>query len=289
MNGQAEQTATLPTNREEIIHRLRTVNDDGDMVARLYPGIASYAGQELLPQGIVLMLELAAQDYGQQYPPPMGAIVRLFIPRWIDALIDDKEVAEAAKQFLNEIEEKVKEDRKANTPTRVEPEGPIEDYDLYIAVRKVSDIFFEEVHTAQEAGADLHVSFCNDGANPFYSQTASGLFVEYYYGHPSKVWTPWGYWHFVSHVGYSGNPWPSILERVLERLGATEYIAERSEEWGVYGPVYALSKVDDIELPEPTVRERQNYLEYSVANQAWKNMTQRYNTEHSTTVEPKDE
>lgn len=250
------------------------------MVGKLYTEIAENAGRELSPSGIVMMFALAAYDFGQEYPPPTGAIVQRFIPRWIDALVDDKEVAEAAKEFLKKAEDKSAADWKANNP-RVEPKGPIEDDNLYAAVRRVSDIFFEEIRKADKEGK-IHASFGDEGVNPFYDQTNSGLFLEYYYGHPSKVWTPWGYWQFVWGMSYSSDaPWDSILSNVLQRLGATEFMPEQNLSYGTVGPVYAIHRVEDMELPEPKVRERQNYLEYEVVKKAWDNMTQRY---HATTI-----
>lgn len=275
-----EKVISLPDDPQEIMAHLITVSDENTIVERLYPKIAKNAGREVLPQGIVMMFTLSVYDYAQQYPPMVGNAVRLFIPSWIDALIDDKEAAEAAKAFLKKTEDAANEERKAKTPPRVEPTGPIEDYDLYVAIRRIADIFFEEVRRAQAAGADLNVEFLNENVNPFYNQTDSGLFVEYYYSSPSKIWTPWGYWQCIWHVSYSGNPWEEILPRFLERIGATEHMPLRHASYGEVGPVYAVHRVDDVELPEPKVRERQNYLEYEVANKAWDNMTKRYEREH---------
>lgn len=276
-------TTKLPENPDEIMRRLRSVLDEPTAVEMLYPLIARNAGHELAPQGIVLMLTMACVDYGKNYPPLVGETTRRFIPMWIDALIDDKEVAEAAKQSMARIEARVEANLIAKIPPRIEPADPVENYDLYVAMRKVADILFEEISRAQNEGADLHVDFRPHayGINSVYSQTHSGLFVEYYYGSPSKIWTPWGYWQFVSGVGYSGDPWPAILERFLERTGATEHMPVRHTSYGTVGPVYALHQVDDLELPEPVVRERQNFLDYEVVKHAWEAMTDRYEREHN--------
>lgn len=270
--------AVLPEDAGEIIRRLSAVNDERNMVEKLYPEIARRSGTELLPQGIVLMFELAAYNFGKQYPPPASAIVRGFVPLWIDALIDDKKVADEAKKWLEDMENEAVAIQKAKTPPRVEPKGPVENYDLYVAARRVADILTEEINRAKKAGARLNATIKGDGggANPFYSQTESGLFLEYYYRSPSQVWTPWGYWKFVWDVSYSGDPWPKILDRVLSRLGATMYSPERNESYGTVGPVYAIHKVDKMQLPEPKVRERQNYLDREVAKKAWHKMSLRY-------------
>lgn len=266
----------LPRNPKEVIRRMSRVCDERNMVEQVYPKVAARAGEEFAPQGIVLLLTLATYDFSQQYPPPSGAIVQRFVPLWIDALIDDKKTAEDAKQWLKQIEDDAEAERKAKTPPRVEPEGSIEDDNLYAAMRKIADIFFEEVKKADKEGK-IRAEFGDDGVNPFYNQTGSGLFLEYYYGQPDKVWTPWGYWRFLWNVSYSGDaPWEEILSNVLQRLGATEYMPERNLSYGTVGPVYAIHRVDDIELPEPKEREQQNYLERGVAKKAWEAMTQRY-------------
>lgn len=272
------KTTVLPKDAAEIVRRLTAVCDEHNVVEKIYPTIAQHAGAELLPQGITVMFTLAAYDFGQEYPPPMGTIIMKYVPRWIDALIDDKEVAEEAKKFLKQAEDDAAADHKAKTPPRVEPSGPVEDYNLFVAARRVADIFDEEVDRAKKNGADLWVEIKGrkDGANPYYHQTENGLFLEYYYGHPDKVWTPWGYWQFAWSSGHSGNPWPKIMERMLKRLGATLYIPERNERYGTVGPVYAIHQVDKTKLPEPKERERQNFLEYEVAKNAWESMSKRY-------------
>lgn len=269
-------TVKLPSSPEEIMQRLTSVSNESNIVERLYPQIAEAAGRELLPQGLVLLLTLAAEDFGRQYAPPIGGFVVKFIPLWIDALVDQKGFAKYAKDWLKKAEDEVRKEYEANMPARVEPEGPIEDDELFNAVMKIVNIYFEEIKKG-DVDELINISPWEDkDVNPFYSQTDSGLFIEYYYGHPSKIWTPWGYFQMCGSVISRGDaPWEKILDSFLERLGATLFIPERQEEYGTVGPVYALHRVDDIELPEPREREKQNYLEYDTAKKAWENMTER--------------
>lgn len=278
MNGQTEKTVQLPSDPEDIIRRLSSVNDENNIVEKLYPEIASYAGLELLPMGFAMMIMLAAYNFGLQYPPPMGSIVLQFIPLWIDALVDDKEGAETAKQYLKQAEDKAEAQRKANTPPRVEPGGPVENYDLYVAVRKVADLVFEYASGDVNISRDhIWLEDRREGkVNPFYNQTESGLFLEFYYGQPSSVWTPWGKYGFG---GSGSGDWGLVIPRILERFGTTLYQPERNTNQGTFGPVYAIHRVDDLRLPEPQWREPQNYLAYEVVEQAWNNMTRRYNSE----------
>lgn len=265
-------TIVLPSNPVDIINRLSAVNGESSLVKELYPDIAKHAGAKLRPEGVVMLFTLAISDYSQNYPPFGGTILYRLMPRWIDAIVDDKVAVEAVNEFIN----KVDKDVEAAKPVRIAPVGPIEDDNLYLAVRKIVDIFYEEV-ARWDVNHLISVTFTDDGVNPFYNQTEIGLFVEYYYGHPSKVWTPWGYFHFTGSVGYSGNaPWDDISDNFTRRLGATLYLPEKNTKAGTYGPVYAVHTVDSINLPEPKVRERQNFLEYEVAKNAWKNMSKRY-------------
>src|SRR5688572_8191999 len=156
-------TVTLPNDPIEIVNRLSDVSDETNLVNKMYAEIARNAGREFLPEGIVMMFTLAAWDFEKQYPPPLGSFLMLLMPRWIDALIDDKEAAEAAKSILKDAEDAVEEEIKSQTPPRVEPKGPLENDRVYFAIRKVADIFFEEIRKAQDAGADLDVAFGDDG------------------------------------------------------------------------------------------------------------------------------
>lgn len=100
---------TLPKDPQEIVQRLKTRNDENTLVEKLYPIIANSAGRELVAPGIVIMFMLAIHDFMQNgYPPVIERVLILNIPSWIDALIDDKEVAETAKQWLNEAVDSTK-------------------------------------------------------------------------------------------------------------------------------------------------------------------------------------
>ncbi len=272
----------LPDDPKEIVERLTKVLDEHNIVEKIYYIIAESAGRELYPQGVVMMFTLAAHDFSLDYGAIAGNVTLRFIPRWIDALIDDKDAAEQAKSFLSGVEEKVEKDRKAKEPPRVQPAGPVENDELYTLVRRVGEIFFEEVGKAKldkwtsiQPWADI------DEVNPFYCQTDQGLFLEYYYGLPSKVWTPWGEWDFVGSTSHTAGDEKKFLPKFLERVGAVLVVAEYNDRQGTHGPIYAIRHVDNTNLPKPQNRERQNYLEYEVSKKAWKNMTKRWKKSNS--------
>lgn len=271
-----ERKVVVLPDREEIMKRLRAVYDDDYMAERFYSSIAEEAGHELVAEGVVMMLTLKVYDFAEGYPAPMGAVLSLYAPQFIDALVDDKEVAKAAKDFLKQVEAEAEAQRKANTPPRVEPKEPIEDYELYVAVRKIADMVFEYASPDVGTKGIWLQDRRGEGVNPYYDQTESGLFLEFYYRQPSKVWTPWGYYGFS---GSGSGRWDEETPKILERLGATLFRPEQNAKMGTIGPVYALHQVDGVQLPEPKLRERQNFLEYEVAKRAWENMTNRYKTE----------
>lgn len=99
-----DNVVVLP-NAEEIMNRLKKVNMGANdyMTERFFPFIAQEAGRELVAQGVVMMLTLKIYDFMQSgYPPAMEGILHMYVPQLIDALVDDKEVAEEAKCFHKE-------------------------------------------------------------------------------------------------------------------------------------------------------------------------------------------
>jgi hypothetical protein len=101
----ADKVVTLPSSKE-IMERLQKVDMGANdyMSERFYPLIAREGGHELVAQGVVMMLTLKIYDFMKDggYPPMMESILHLHVPRLIDALIDDKEVATEAKKFHKE-------------------------------------------------------------------------------------------------------------------------------------------------------------------------------------------
>ena len=99
-----DKVFTLP-DVQEIMKRLQSLDMGANeyMAERFYPLIAQEAGRELVAQGIVMMLTLKIYDFtASGYPPVMSNILHMYVPQFIDALVDDKEVAEEAKRFHQE-------------------------------------------------------------------------------------------------------------------------------------------------------------------------------------------
>lgn len=131
---------------------------------------------------------------------------------------------------------------------------------LMVQIKRLAVIYDEYVtdkHPSQE--------YRDGGVNAVYNQTFNGLYLEFYYGHPSKVWTPWGTWHFAAAQSYQTD-----LEGFMARLTLREHIAEHNTEMGTIGPVYAILAIDGVELPEPlALRSREERLSYEYSNAEW--------------------
>ncbi len=147
------------------------------------------------------------------------------------------------------------------------------DDELYAVVRRIGDLFFELVANEEDAWVEDRR---RDSVNPFYNQTKQGLFLEVYYGAPSVLWTPWGKWGFT---GPAYGDLSKTTKEFLRRLGAVMCVKERTSNLvGVYGPVYALYRIDDQPLPAPIRRaSREDYLTDEEAELEWERLTAEYN------------
>lgn len=95
------KVVTLP-KRDEMLRRLVSVSDESHFQERFYPILLQSAERELVAQGVVMMFSLAIYDYTKGMPPMMSGLVYMYVPKFIDVLVDDKEVASEAKKFLQE-------------------------------------------------------------------------------------------------------------------------------------------------------------------------------------------
>ena len=97
-----EKVITLP-NREEMLARLVKVSDNLHLQERFYPILLESAGQERVPQGVVMMLALAIHDHTEGMPPMMANLMYKQAPGFIDALVTDPEAAKEAKSLLQDV------------------------------------------------------------------------------------------------------------------------------------------------------------------------------------------
>ena len=97
-----EKVVILP-NEEEMLKNLLEIDDNSHLQERFYPLLTRQAGQEKVAEGVVLMLSLAISDYTQGMPSMLSSLMYMKLPNFIDALVDDPEVAQQAKDLFKEI------------------------------------------------------------------------------------------------------------------------------------------------------------------------------------------
>lgn len=151
----------------------------------------------------------------------------------------------------------------------VEPMSDDEQRALIAQCLRVAEIFDEEVPDYAISPEGHRIG----GANSFYDRTSSGLYLEWSYGSPHYLWTPWGKWTFVG----SGIIREGGYERHKARCAAfmarltTELHAPLVEsEFGETGPVYKILAVDGDPLPTPgEVLPTATDDEYKTARADW--------------------
>ena len=155
------------------------------------------------------------------------------------------------------------------------------DAEFFALMRRVADIVFEYAVIQRSSGGIFQGDFQMEDlrnlsqGNPFYRQTADGLFLELCYGTPSKLWTPWGLWEFSTVCTGS---WDAILPAFLERFGATLYQPIWTDSMIKYGPVYSLHRVDEAILPDPVEMDPRHYVGFrSEIDRSWLELSLRYN------------
>lgn len=136
----------------------------------------------------------------------------------------------------------------------------------YEGIRRVRNLV---VSLAEVSEQRLWMELRDEGANPYYNQTASGLFLELYYGLPSTLWTPWGKFLFG---GSGSGDWRPIVETVLSKTGAVCVQQGRQTDIGHFGPYYALKRVGDLQLPLARAKRRSEFIPYRESVQQWEAM-----------------
>ncbi|HYE59749.1 MAG TPA: hypothetical protein VEA18_01025 [Candidatus Kapabacteria bacterium] len=93
-----KKTIVLP-DREEMLRRLKAADPDRYHEERLFPLFLKSAGRTLNATGVALMYELISYAYTfeRQQPPAAYDMMLMAADKYIDALVDDPEVAVEAK------------------------------------------------------------------------------------------------------------------------------------------------------------------------------------------------
>lgn len=95
------EKVTLP-GHGEMLARLKSVYTQNGKEDEFYVFILADAGKELDPEGVVLGLCFALDEYKQSVPTALAAI-GIYLPEFIDVLIDDAEARQAAHVRMKQI------------------------------------------------------------------------------------------------------------------------------------------------------------------------------------------
>jgi hypothetical protein len=106
----------------------------------------------------------------------------------------------------------------------------------------------------------------NEGPNPYYDRTSCGLRLEFYYGMPNKVHTPWGYYKY----GGSGcGKFDDFTKELFKFIQVKMLQPGKQERIGYIGPIYTVISFDGIELPEPSALRGFEEGFYAAAKHDW--------------------
>ena len=80
--------------------------------------------------------------------------------------------------------------------------------------------------------------------NPCYCQITDngGIGLEFYYGKPSKLYTPLGYIDITCNFTCGGDK-DAIVERLISDYGAVLVRGVKINSMGEFGPVYAITRL----------------------------------------------
>lgn len=92
-------TTTLPEG-DEMMRRLIAVNDTSHLIEQFYPQVMKMARRKLNGPGIVTGLHLALYEYVKGLPSVVVASMMLSLSSYVDALVDDPQVKEDAREGL---------------------------------------------------------------------------------------------------------------------------------------------------------------------------------------------
>lgn len=119
---------------------------------------------------------------------------------------------------------------------------------LIAQCRQLAAIFDEELPDTALDAAGHRVG----GVNPYYNRTTSGLYLEFYYTYPSKIWTPGGYWAMTgSTVTPGGVDADELVGRFMRHIDTRLHEPVHHSNWGTYGPVYAILAIDGEPIDPP--------------------------------------
>ncbi len=289
--GLAEAILESPDGliRERLLNLRQHLPGQQQAIYDFAAHMANYTNAELVPQGFAMAAALALYDLqegsnGFTGKPITGSLVGqpALVYRLIEMMVPNIAKAIFPAEFAGGVKEMVdgvhtirRERAEAVKAAAPKPTIAGDPFVTYEAMRKVADLVytFYDSNAGSRSGKPWCEDRRNQGVNPFYHQTTGGLFLEQYYSGPGSIWTPWGEWNCWG----SGTGSEEAMPNFLASIGQIEVYQEvRHTREGTFGPIYAILKVGDVELPRPEPREPASYVAYEEANRLWDEMTERF-------------
>lgn len=88
-------------NEQEMLRRLIGVRNIDHLKEHFYPKLAVQAGDELEASGIAILFITAHTEYVENAPQWLVREMHVLLPLFVDSIIDDREIAEEAKKWIN--------------------------------------------------------------------------------------------------------------------------------------------------------------------------------------------
>lgn len=123
---------------------------------------------------------------------------------------------------------------------------------------------------------NVSTSYCNDDTNPYYNQTdenTEGFICEYYYGSPSKIYTPLGYIDIWSGFMCGGEEHNKAIEEIKRVFGFIKKQESYNNSLGTIGGWYYITKLpwDNSTLEcNCVVRNSKDFIPYKEARELYK-------------------
>lgn len=146
--------------------------------------------------------------------------------------------------------------------------------------------------TMQRRGPAITLEGC-DILQPENNQTKEGIFLEWHYDAPAAIYTPYGRWQFVYKTSILNDGDKALLQEIIAKAGAKEYerrkraLGTSSDGQTIHAGcdkiIYCISKIDDMILPEPRFKDKDDYIHAPEARKIWQQMRARHESEGKTT------
>ena len=123
---------------------------------------------------------------------------------------------------------------------------------------------------------DVSTSYSKDDANPFYNQTdenTEGFICEYYYGTPSKIYTPLGYINIWSGGMCANKDCDLAIREIEDKYGFVLKREEFNDFMGTFGGWYYITKLpwNNVVLKcDCKERNQTDYIEYDEVKKLYK-------------------